>query len=99
MIKYVCDMCSKPLLDSEDVRYVVRIDVYPAYEPSEYPEEFDDRDVADEMFEGADDPDALPPDDDSCASFRFDLCPTCHKRYLDDPLFTARKRRIDFSDN
>jgi len=99
MIKYVCDMCGKPLLENEDVRYVVRIDVYAAHETYDYPESYDDMDAADDVFDAMDDADAASGEDESYATFRFDLCPACHKRYLEDPLVRPRKRRIGFSDN
>lgn len=99
MIKYVCDMCGKPLLDNEDVRYVVRIDVYAACEPSELPESYDDLDAVEDMLDAMDDPDGPHPEDESYSSFRFDLCSVCHRRYLDDPLSVRKERRIGFSDN
>ena len=98
MIKYVCDMCGKPLLENEDVRYVVRIEVYAAYESAEPPDEYDDLDAVEDMLDEAEDAEA-PAEDDTIPPFRFDLCPECHKRYLEDPLFRKANRRIRFSDN
>ncbi|NQT18805.1 MAG: hypothetical protein HQ592_03805 [Planctomycetes bacterium] len=99
MIKYVCDMCGKPLIDNEDVRYVVRIDVYAACESAEYPEGYDDLDAVEDMLDAADDPDGPRPVDESFSSFRFDLCSICHRRYLEDPLSVRKERRLGFSDN
>ena len=100
MIKYVCDMCGKPLLENEDIRYVVRIEVYAAYETSECPDEdeYDDIEAVEDMLDEADDAEGQP-EDESPPKFRFDLCPECHKRYLEDPLFRKTHRRIRFSDN
>jgi len=98
MIKYVCDMCGKPLLENEDVRYVVKIEVYAAYESSDSSDDYDDLDAVEDMIEG-EDSDAAPGDDDSFATMRFDLCPECHKRYLQDPLFRKTNRRLGFSEN
>ena len=55
MIKYVCDMCGKALLEEEDTRYVIKIDVYAAFEGSESPDDYDDHDTVEEFFDGADD--------------------------------------------
>ena len=99
MIKYVCDMCGKPLLENEDVRYVVRIDVYATRDTCDYPESYDDMDAVDDMFDAMDAPEAPSAEDESYTTFRFDLCPECHRRYLEDPLAMPRKRRIGFSDN
>ena len=35
MIHFTCDMCGKTLLADEDTRYVVKIEVYAAYDPME----------------------------------------------------------------
>jgi len=92
-------MCGRPLLENEDVRYVVKIDVYAAVESSE-PDDYDDIDAMEDMLDNAEDPaDDSAADDDSFATFRFDLCPACHKRYLADPLFRKSNRRIGFSEN
>jgi len=99
MIKYVCDMCGKPLLEDEEVRYVVKIEVYAAYESADAPEDYDDMDAVEEMLDDADDADGQPAEDGSFSTFRYDLCPECHKRYLQDPLFKKANRRIGFSDN
>ena len=100
MIKYVCDMCGKPLLEDEEIRYVVRIDVYAAYDSSDAPDEYDGQDAMEEMLDAAADPEGSPAeDDDSYITFRFDLCPECQKQYLQDPLLKQKTRRIRFSDN
>jgi hypothetical protein len=99
MIKYVCDMCGKPLLENEDIRYVVRIDVYAAYSSSDSSEDFDDIDAVDEMLDAPSDPEGPSAEDESYITFRFDLCPECHDRYLQDPLFRKKPRRIGFSEN
>jgi len=99
MVKYVCDMCGKPLLEDEDVRYVVKIEVYVARDVYEPGEGYDDIDPVDEMLDSIDTLEGPPADDGSYAGFRFDLCPECRRRYLEDPLVRPRKRRIEFSDN
>jgi len=99
MIKYVCDMCGKPLLEDEDVRYVVKIDIYAAFEGSDSPEDYDDLETVEDFFDAVEDGDDGQGGDDEYVSFRFDLCPECRARFLKDPLSKGQKRRIRFSDN
>ncbi|MGQ3685592.1 MAG: hypothetical protein ACUBOA_11405 [Candidatus Loosdrechtia sp.] len=99
MVHYTCDMCGKPLLAEGDIRYVVKIEVYSAYdamdddineeiEVEEEIEEFDDRGNPSDKLK-----------DDEYRSFRFDLCTKCHKKYLHDPLFLKPWHKTRFSEN
>ena len=92
MADFCCDMCGKPLLTDSDVRYVLRIEVFAAYDPMELAE--DDlaqdhlqeiRDLAERM--GRMDPQEL--EDQVYKKLKFDLCPACRKVYLKNPLPTA----------
>jgi hypothetical protein len=101
MIHYSCDLCGARI-EPGDPRFVVKTEVYAAADEQclSFP---DDPDQLEQEFEEltealADaDPDFI--EDATYRGFRFDLCPRCHKRYLNDPLFRAVKKRIDFSDN
>ena len=102
MIHFTCDMCGKPLLTDEDVRYVVKIEVYAAYDPMEVTEDELDEDHLGEMselIEHMEDMDPEELEDQVYRNFRYDLCPTCHRRYLRDPLFRQRYLRLDYHDN
>ena len=89
MDTFTCDMCGKVLLADEDTRYIVKIEVFAAYDPLELTEQDLERDRAAEMarlleaLEAAD-PAAL--EAQVYKSFRFDLCPACQKKYLAQPL-------------
>src|SRR5207344_284987 len=48
MIHYSCDCC-KRVLDPEDLRYVVKMEVYAAFDPSAMSEMDDDRDHLQEI--------------------------------------------------
>jgi len=90
MISYTCDLCGKPLLVDEDVRYVVRVEVKAAYDPLELTREDLEKDHLAEirkLVERMEGMDQQELEDQVFANFRFDLCPTCQKRYLQDPLF------------
>lgn len=98
MLHFSCDLCGQPL---DDRRYVVRMEVFPAFDPEDISEADLDadhlQDVADEIHEmeltGSD------VDDCNSKSFRFDLCPRCHAKYLKDPLGREALRRLNFSEN
>ncbi len=102
MIHYTCDMCSKPLLADEDTRYVVKVEVYAAYDPME----ITDADLAEdkseevqELLEQMADMDAEQLEDQVHKTFRFDLCPACQARYVQDPLSRGASRRLPFGNN
>jgi len=102
MIHFTCDLCGKPLLADEDTRYVVKVEVYAAYDPMEIaPEDLQDdrsdeiRDLLDEMADM--DPEHL--EDQVYKSFRFDLCGACHAAYLKDPLSRGMRLRARFETN
>ena len=94
----VCDRCDATLLLDSDVRYLVRIDVYAAYDPLEITRDDLERDFEAEMRDliasmEARDPQELQ--DEVHRRFEFDLCPACQKRFLRDPLGKERESRDD----
>ena len=97
MIHVSCDLCGKDLTSATDGRFVVRIEVYSSVPPG-LPEddEFDD-DALDALAAQLDaDPDfePLPPRD----KIRYDLCKSCRRKYLEDPL-GRYAQKFDFSPN
>lgn len=103
MVHYTCDMCGRPLLADEDIRYVVKIEVYTACDAMEMDDD-DDMDAEIwEMEEGNGQGDASCPaeefEDGDYKMFRFDLCTKCHKKYLQDPLFLKSWNKTRFSEN
>jgi len=89
MAGFCCDICGKPLLVDSDVRYVVDIRVFAAYDPMELTAEDLKKDRLAEIRELARklsqmEPQAL--EDQVYRSFQFDLCPDCQRQYLKDPL-------------
>ena len=102
MIHFTCDMCGKTLLADEDTRYVVKVEVYAAYDPMEITghDLADDKaeeiqDLLDEMAEM----EAEALEDQVFKTFRFDLCPDCHAAYLKDPLMRTPRLRARFRHN
>jgi hypothetical protein len=102
MLHYSCDLCGKELLVEEDLRYVAKVEVYAAYDPLEITEEDLEEDHMEEISElikQMDHMDDQELEDQVYKSFRFDLCPECHKKFLKDPLGRDANRSIEFSKN
>ena len=85
----VCDACGATLLIGEDVRYVLEIEGFAAYDPMEITRQDLERDLEAEMKSLLDSMSGLSAEeaqDQVHRAFRFDLCPRCWKRYIRDPL-------------
>jgi hypothetical protein len=100
MIHYSCDCCKQPLDPQDDLRYVVKIEVYAALDQG--PEAVDeDRDNLMEMqdalrrLEDEEDP-AIG--EEVYQHLRFDLCPECRKKFMKNPLGRENKQ-FKFSKN
>lgn len=102
MVHFSCDLCGKDLPNDCGPRYVVKTEVFAANEPTgltdadlegDHLEEFGQllQDIEDGLAEA---PEPAP----VCKSFRFDLCPTCHSRFLRDPL-RKEPQALHFSKN
>jgi hypothetical protein len=98
MLHFTCDLCGQPL---EDRRFVVRMEVFPAFDPEDITEADLDADHLQEVVDEIHESEVTGSAADDCAakSFRFDLCPRCHARYLKDPLGREASRRLNFSKN
>lgn len=100
MIHYMCDVCKRSL-DPEDLRYIVRMEVYAALDHNNTDCD-DDRDHLEEIEDVLE---HLPEMEDSQLSddvyqqLRFDLCAECRKKFLSDPLGRRMAQHLDFSQN
>jgi hypothetical protein len=102
MIHFTCDMCGKTLLADEDTRYVVKIEVYSAYDPMEIGTDDFEADHSDEirdLLAEMEDMEAEEVEDQVYKTFRFDLCQACHEAYLKDPLTKGARMRARFEGN
>jgi hypothetical protein len=98
MTHYSCDLCRRPIDPDEDLRYVVKIEVYAALDPIAE-EEDDERDNLLEIQEALDrmeDNESVA--DDVYQHRKFDLCPECRRRFLKNPLGREVKK-FKFSAN
>jgi len=101
MIRYSCDLCKRDLDPAEDLRYVVKIEVYAAFDPVATEEE-DDRDHLQEIqdiLERRDDSESEYVGDDVYQQLRFDLCPECRRRFIKSPLGREAVKAVGFSEN
>ena len=101
MIRYSCDICKRDIDPKEDLRYVVKIEIYAAFDPMALEE--DDRDHLQEIrdiLERSEDAESDQIGDDVYQQLRFDLCPECRKRFLKNPLGRESTTKIlNFSEN
>ena len=102
MMHYSCDLCHRPLDSRDDLRYVVKLEVYAAFDPLQIDEADCDRDNLQELgdiLERLDDAAAVDVGDDVYQQLRFDLCPDCRARFLKNPLGRKNSEQFDFSKN
>ncbi len=101
MIHYTCDCCKRRIDTEDELRYIVRLEVYAALDPLGEESE-DDRDHLQEIQE------VLERLDDTCEEEvcdevyhqrRFDLCSDCRQRFVKDPLGMPTMGHLHFSQN
>lgn len=99
MVHYTCDMCHRSLDPERDLRFSVRIEVYPALDPPQNQDWDDDRDHLLEIHESLETGQEEESEyQDPYQELRFDLCPDCRKRFARDPL-GRDLLKFDFSEN
>jgi len=103
MIRYSCDLCGRDLDPRDDLRYVVKMEVYAAFDPQSCDDEDEhDRDHLEEIqdiLERLDDTDDPHVGEDVYQQLRFDLCPSCRRRFASNPLGREAAKLIGFSEN
>jgi hypothetical protein len=103
MIRYSCDLCKRELDPDGDLRYVVKMEVYAAFDPAAGDaEDDDDRNHLQEIqdiLERLEDADNDQIGEDVYQQLRFDLCPECRKKFLKSPLGREVVKAFGFSEN
>ena len=102
MIRYSCDLCKRELDSQDDLRYVVKIEVYAAFDPAATDSDEDDRDHLEEIqdiLERMEDSASDQIGDDVYQQLRFDLCPDCRKKFVKNPLGRETAKAFGFSSN
>ncbi len=101
MQHFSCDWCGKEMAPDSDRHFIVKMEIYAAHDPAELTEDDLDDDHLESLgellqqIEDGDEDDDLPP---AYTQIRLDLCPSCHKRFLKDPL-NKESAKFDFSEN
>ena len=94
MITHICDRCGRPL-EQGQLRYIARIEVLAAADPLEITLEDLLRDSRREMDALLEQCKHLTEEQlmrDVYVKFEFDLCRSCQKSYVTDPLSVAISR-------
>jgi len=102
MIRYACDLCKRQLDPGEDLRYVVKIDIQPAFDPDAASEDDDDRDHLQEIQDLLEQLECSDQNGDASGAgrqLRFDLCADCAKKFLQNPLGREAAGVVGFSKN
>lgn len=102
MLHVTCDLCRRDLRPGEDQRYVIKIEAYAAHDPAELTEadlDEDHMEAVGQMLRDQDDSDSPEELAEPYKSFRFDLCPECHKKFVQNPLAREAMQKFDFSQN
>jgi hypothetical protein len=102
MLHITCDLCGKEIIPGSDHRYVVRIEVHAAHDPLELTEDDLDEDhmeAVSQLLRDAEDGEGDELIAPSNKQFRYDLCPCCQKKFLNDPLGKQNEQKFKFSEN
>ena len=94
MITHICDRCGRPL-EQGQLRYIAKIEVFAAADPLVIT--LDDllRDTRREMDDALEECEKLTEEElmrDVYVQFQFDLCPSCQKSYIMDPMSVTMRR-------
>jgi len=102
MIRYSCDLCKRELDPHNDLRYVVKIEVFAAFDPASAEVDDDDHDHLEEIqeiLERLEDSQSAEIGEEVYQQLRFDLCPECRKKFLKNPLGRKPAKAFGFSSN
>jgi hypothetical protein len=102
MVHFTCDLCGKDLTACGDPRYVVKIEAFPGFDPTEITEDDLDEDPMEAVSQILQRDEGLSSEELTTPlrkGFRFDLCPACHDKFVKDPLGKESLRLFDFSKN
>ena len=101
MVHFTCDLCGKDLTATGDPRYVVKIEAYPGFDPTEITADDLDDDPMEAVAQILQRDESLSSPETATLhkGFRFDLCPCCHEKFVKDPLGREVLRTFDFSKN
>lgn len=101
MIHYTCDLCKRGLDPHDDLRYVVRLEVYAAMDNNleDADEERDHLEEIQDILQRLEDEHDPRVGDEVYQQLRYDLCPECRRKFLKNPLGVETAKLLNFSEN
>ena len=101
MLHYTCDCCKRPIDPEQELRYVVRVEVYAALDPmqDESDDEHDHLQEIQDILDRLDDVDDERISEDVYQQKRYDLCSNCRNAYVKNPLGRVALHELGFSQN
>ncbi len=102
MVHFTCDLCGKDLTAAGDPRFVVKIEAYAGFDPTEITEgdlDDDHMEAVSQLLRRDEELSTEELDAQARKGFRFDLCSCCHGKFVKDPLGRDSLRVFDFSKN
>jgi cytochrome c5 len=101
MLHFSCDLCGTSLSPTDDPRFVLKMEAYPAAVAAGLDDADTDPDPVEEMAlllqEAEDAGEDLP--EPAAKKFRFDLCSACHRKFVANPLGRGKATNLRFSGN
>ncbi|MBY0457294.1 MAG: hypothetical protein K2V38_08160 [Gemmataceae bacterium] len=100
MTHFSCDICGRDMTHAGADRYVLKMEAFAAANTGALTDDDLETDPVEEMAlllreQGEDLPEPLP----LCKKMRFDLCPACFRKFVDDPLGRDSAAKFQFSPN
>jgi hypothetical protein len=86
MIRYSCDLCKRDLDAEDDLRYVVKMEIFAAMNTSADDDDSDPLEQIQDVLERQEDAADDAIGEDICQQLRFDLCPECRAKFVRHPL-------------
>lgn len=99
MQHFTCDLCGCRI---DEQRYVVKLEVYPAFDPDQLSDSDLDVDHLQAVAESIDEDEMAGLCIDgvhSTGALQFDLCDGCQRRFRRDPLGKMSRTPLHFSEN
>ncbi|QDU93044.1 hypothetical protein [Lignipirellula cremea] len=101
MLHYSCDRCKREI-ETEERRYIVKVETHAAIDPLAPEEQEDDRDhllEIQDILESFHDQEVEQLGENPYRRHNYDLCAGCYKDYIRNPLGRELAAQIEFSDN
>ena len=102
MIHHTCDRCKRVIDPEQELRYVVRMEIEAVMDPIHENDPQDDRDhllEIDEILGRVEVAESDAAGEELYQKRRYDLCPSCYRKFAANPLSREKKTTLGFSHN